>query len=48
MARGEQRLTIAVVPDSGTGDLTGLAGHMNIVIAEGRHSYEFEYELPGD
>ena len=38
MARGEQRLTIAVVPDSGTGDLTGLAGHMNIVIAEGRHS----------
>jgi len=48
MARGEQRLTISVVPDSGTGDLTGLAGRMKIVITEGRHAYEFEYELPGD
>jgi len=48
MARGEQRLTISVVPDSGTGDLTGLAGHMKIVLTEGRHAYEFEYELPGD
>ena len=48
MARGEQRLTISVVPDSGTGDLAGLAGKMNIVLADGKHSYEFEYELPGD
>jgi hypothetical protein len=48
MARGEQRLTISVVPDSGTGDLAGLAGKMTIVIADGKHSYEFEYELPGD
>jgi hypothetical protein len=36
-----------VVPDTGTGALTGLSGKMNIVIAEGgKHSYEFEYHLP--
>jgi Protein of unknown function (DUF3224) len=38
-------LVINVVPDSGTGELTGLAGKMAIVIAEGKHSYEFEYTL---
>lgn len=47
MTRGVPALDIIVVPDSGTGDLSGLAGTMNIVIAEGgKHSYEFEYTLP--
>ena len=46
MARGEQQLTITVVPDSGTGEITGLAGQMRIIIAGGKHSYEFEYTLP--
>ena len=46
MNRGAQHLTITVVPDSGTGELTGLTGRMNIIIAEGKHSYEFEYTLP--
>jgi hypothetical protein len=46
MARGKQQLTVAVVPDSGTGDLIGLAGQMVITIADGKHSYEFEYTLP--
>jgi len=45
MARGALELTIAVVPDSGTGQLTGLAGKMTIQIAEGKHSYDFEYTL---
>ena len=45
MTRGEPRLTITVVPDSGTGQLVGLAGKMMIKITEGKHSYEFEYTL---
>jgi hypothetical protein len=45
MNRGEPQLTIRVVPDSGTGELTGLAGTMTIEIADGKHSYSFEYTL---
>lgn len=47
MTRGEPQLTITVVPDSGTGQLVGLAGKMMINIADGKHSYEFEYTLSG-
>ena len=46
MAHGELQLSITVVPDSGTGQLTGIAGKMNIIIAAGKHSYEFDYTLP--
>src|SRR5436309_2933477 len=47
MNRGVPQLTITVVPDSGTGELTGLAGTFTIKIADdGKHSYEFEYTLP--
>jgi hypothetical protein len=46
MNRGVPNLSITVVPDSGTGQLTGLAGKMNISIANGKHSYDFEYTLP--
>jgi hypothetical protein len=46
MTRGEPQLSITVVPDSGTGQLVGLAGKMTITIAEGKHSYEFDYTLP--
>ena len=45
MTRGVGELTITVIPDSGTDQLTGLSGKMNIIIAEGKHSYEFEYTL---
>lgn len=45
MTRGEPQLTITVVPDSGTGQLVGLAGKMMINIADGKHSYHFEYTL---
>jgi hypothetical protein len=48
MNRGEPRLDVLVVPDSGTGDLTGISGRMKIVIGPGgEHSYEMEYSLPG-
>jgi hypothetical protein len=36
-----------VVPDSGTGELAGLAGTMKIVIEGGKHSYELEYAIDG-
>ena len=47
MTRGTPLQNIAVVPDSGSGELAGLSGSMTIVIAEGgKHSYVFEYSLP--
>ncbi|MEO8189571.1 MAG: DUF3224 domain-containing protein [Acidobacteriota bacterium] len=46
MTRGAPELTITVVPDSGTGQLIGLAGKMTIRITDGKHFYELEYMLP--
>jgi len=46
MTAGSPQLSITVVPGSGTGELVGLAGTMNITIADGKHSYDFEYTLP--
>jgi hypothetical protein len=46
MDRGAQSLHVTVVPDSGTGDLVGLAGDFKIIIADGQHRYEFSYTLP--
>ena len=45
MNRGTPQLTINVVPDSGTGQLATLMGTMAIEIANGKHSYIFEYTL---
>ena len=45
MTRGAPQLTITVVPDSGTGELEGLSGKMNIRIENGKHFYDFEYAL---
>ena len=45
MNKGLPTLTIAVAPDSGTGELTGLGGSLNIIVADGKHSYEFAYTL---
>ena len=46
MTQGAPHLAITVVPDSGTGELKGIAGKMDIKIADGKHSYDFEYTLP--
>jgi hypothetical protein len=49
MDRGTPELQIIVVPDTGTGQLAGLTGKMNIIIApDGKHSYDFEYSLPAE
>lgn len=47
MTRNAPQLSITVVPDSGTGELTGLAGTMTIDVAGGKHSYGFDYTLAG-
>lgn len=45
MNRGTPELSVTVVPDSGTGELVELTGKLNIIIADGKHSYDFEYAL---
>ncbi|WP_323748593.1 DUF3224 domain-containing protein [Dyella silvae] len=46
MNRGTPRLSIAIVPDSGAEALAGIAGTLEIVIAEGKHTYALSYTLP--
>lgn len=46
MEGGSFKLSVAVVPGSGSGELAGLAGTMTITIAAGKHSYTFDYALP--
>jgi hypothetical protein len=46
MTRGTPALSVTVVPDSGTGQLVGLTGKMSIDIANGKHTYTFDYTLP--
>jgi hypothetical protein len=48
MNRGAPSLAVNVVPDSGTGELTGLEGEFAIDIADGEHRYEFTYRLPAE
>jgi hypothetical protein len=44
--RGSEKASIAVVPDSGTGELQGISGTMSITVGkDGSHSYEFDYKI---
>jgi hypothetical protein len=47
MRNGVYDLSVTVVPDSGTDELVGIAGAMNIIIEGSKHSYEFKYTLGG-
>jgi hypothetical protein len=47
MTRGVLQQSVTVVPDSGTGQLAGLAGNMTIQITGGKHFYDFAYTLDG-
>ncbi|MGO8969651.1 MAG: DUF3224 domain-containing protein [Myxococcaceae bacterium] len=40
--------SVSVVPDSGAGQLAGLAGKMTIQIVDGKHLYELQYTLPDE
>lgn len=43
MDRGRPSLDLTVVPDSGSGELTGLHGRIAIDIVDGKHFYTFDY-----
>ena len=45
MDRGEAALTVTIVPDSGTGELAGISGTLEIDNAAGKHSCVLQYEL---
>jgi len=46
MENGATQLSVTVVPGSGTEKLTGISGSMNIIIKDGKHSYDLSYSLP--
>ena len=46
MNRGDAQLTVTIVPDSGTGELAGISGMLEINSDESQHSYMLQYELP--
>ena len=45
MTKDKQSLVIRVVPDSGTGDLVGIDGTMEIRIVERKHFYDFHFTI---
>lgn len=45
MDAGRPSLVVSVVPNSGTGELLGLRGRMDIRIEAGQHFYELDFEL---
>ncbi|MEP7066249.1 MAG: DUF3224 domain-containing protein [Gemmatimonadota bacterium] len=47
MNRGAPSLSITVVPDSGSGELVGLMGSMQIIIENKQHSYVLDYSIDG-
>lgn len=46
MGGGKYDINVEVVPGSGTGELKGISGKLQIIIADGKHSYELQYSLP--
>lgn len=45
MTRGTPQLSITVVPDSGTGELSGMSGSMSVGIEDGNHIYGLDYSI---
>ncbi len=45
MDRGRPTLRVTIVPDSGTGELAGIAGEMSIEVTPDGHSYLLHYNL---
>ena len=45
MDQSGRKMTVLVVPGSGTGELSGISGSFEIIIEGGKHSYDLEYSL---
>lgn len=45
MHGGDGRLTVVIVPGSGSGELTGISGTMQLDNEDGQHSYVLDYEF---
>lgn len=43
--RGDRYLNIVIVPDSGTGELSGLRGQLEVDISGGKHAYTLDYSF---
>ena len=43
MDKSGSKMSVIIVPGSGTGELKGIAGTFEIKIANGQHSYDLEY-----
>ncbi len=46
--RGDRNLNIVVVPDTGTGELVGLRGKLDVDISGGKHDYFLDYYFAGE
>ena len=46
MDKSGLKMTVIVVPGSGTAELKGIEGTFVIHIENGQHSYDFDYRLP--
>jgi Protein of unknown function (DUF3224) len=46
MTKDAQALSVIIVPDTGTEQLTGIAGELGIDIRYGKHFYTLDYTLP--
>jgi hypothetical protein len=47
MDRGKPDLRVMIVPDSGSGGLTGISGTLVIRIEGGKHYYDLDYRIAG-
>ena len=45
MNRGDAQLTVSIVPDSGSGELAGISGNLDIENSDGQHSYVLDYDF---
>ena len=46
MTKNGQALSVIIVPDTGTDQLTGISGELGIDIRDGKHFYTLDYTLP--